>query len=313
MSMNSAAIKVRPRTRLLIAFALLTLAFTMLAYSAWRYYDAARLQTQFDDILSVIDEKTRSITAKDRLYLANNLDTDLEQLEHDYGVRLRANLPRADYPPDWLYEDGQLEMGSEIVATGHGVTFARCLRLVKPEIERYPSALIRQHLTNIHCFDLIILGGARAGGTYNLAQNNLYLKIKDTPALSIKQTFHHEFSSLLMHRHGFNEGTWRQAAGLAFRYQQDDDPWFQWMFLRDHIDDKPLPQELFARGLLRHYAETGVENDFNTYAQIIFTEPRRMKTLIDIYPVIARKYQLFKDFYLGIDAGLAPVFDAIEG
>jgi len=45
---------------------------------------------------------------------------------------------------------------------------------------------------------------------------------------------------------------------------------------------------------------------------VIFTQPETMRGWIAHYPIVARKYALFKAFYLGIDPGLAPVFAAID-
>jgi hypothetical protein len=76
--------------------------------------------------------------------------------------------------------------------------------------------------------------------------------------------------------------------------------------------EKIEPKFLHERGLIRQYAETGLENDFNTYAEVIFTKPKKMKKLISDYPIIKRKYEVFKDFYLSIDKDFAPVFDKID-
>ncbi|MFT6388276.1 MAG: hypothetical protein ACJAUP_001654 [Cellvibrionaceae bacterium] len=77
--------------------------------------------------------------------------------------------------------------------------------------------------------------------------------------------------------------------------------------------DKISDEELYQRGLPKKYAGTCVENDFNTSAEVIFTEPRKMKNLIRQYPVIQRKHQVFKDFYLNIDKDFTPVFEKIDG
>jgi len=247
-----------------------------------------------------------------------DLERDLKHLQTHYSLNLTTDLTPDNYKSSWLDADsGQLSRNTKVVLITDANDFARCVRAVIPAIQRYAPALMRQHLSSVYCLDDLTLGSTAAGGTYDSAQRSVYLIIKDSDAsLSssawLKEVFHHEFSSLLMKAHGFDEGAWRQAAGLAFRYEQDEDISFRWMLFRGYID--PVEDSvLFNRGLLRHYSETGVENDFNTYAQTIFVQPETMRTLIAQYPIIARKYQLFKDFYLGIDPGLAPVFAAIEG
>jgi len=274
---------------------------------------------------------TQYVKAKETLDRYLWLEQDLAQLENDYGVRLRADLASADYPPNWLDDetdtdtgnltivrDGQpVDTSTKIVPTGEGTDFTRFVRILKPEIERYAPALIRQHLSYIYSFDTLLFDGAAAGGTYSRELNSLYLVTKNYPALQraaaieIKTIFHHEFSSILMHHYNFDEQAWRQAAGEGFRYKGDYDITFESLFFSNLIDAPP-PEILFQRGLLHLYGETGVENDLNMYAENIFNDPKRMKTLIATYPAIARKYAVFKTFYLGIDPGLAPVFAAID-
>ncbi|PCH60022.1 MAG: hypothetical protein COC05_05470 [Gammaproteobacteria bacterium] len=284
--------RLSPVSRLIIAFALIAIAVAWVPLSAQyhRLYDT--------------------------VYRLTWLERDLEHLNAHYGVRITTDLTPDDYRPEWLDDDtGQLATGSKIVLTSNADDFARFVRLITPEIKRYAPALIRQHLTRVYCLDKLTLYDAPFGGTYNIAQSSLYLLNKNDFSLSswMKETFHHELSSMLMKKQGFDEGAWRQAAGLAFRYQQDENPWFQWMYLRGYVDPVADTTVFFKRGLLRHYSETGVENDFNSYAQFVFMRPDTMQSLIAQYPPIARKYQVFKDFYLGIDPGLAPVFAAIDG
>ena len=260
-----------------------------------------------------------AVAVNEILYRWFWLERDLAQLKEDYGVTVHADLALADYSTHWLDEDGQPDIGTKIVATTNRDDFARFVRIIKPEIERYAPALIRQHLTDLYGFDDLVPGGVEMAGTYELTQNRIYMThkygkpLQRRPDVDIKVTLHHEFSSILMHRHDFNEGTWRQAAGPDFRYEQDNDLTYEWLYLRGHIDEIAPLEVLLARGLLNAYSETGVENDFNTYAGVIFTQPETMRGWIAHYPIVARKYALFKAFYLGIDAGLAPVFAAIDG
>lgn len=159
--------------------------------------------------------------------------------------------------------------------------------------------------------------GAPYGGTYDVEKKAIYLVMTTGDGFRssksrIKRTFHHELSSLLMEYHNFNENLWRAAHGDNFEYEKDKDPFYEWMYLHGHVD--PVDEdELLDRGLLRQYAETGVENDFNIYASEIFTNPRKMKKLIKEYPIIKSKYEVFKAFYLSIDSGFAPVFKKIDG
>ncbi|MBI3897632.1 MAG: hypothetical protein HY308_04955 [Gammaproteobacteria bacterium] len=113
---------------------------------------------------------------------------------------------------------------------------------------------------------------------------------------------------MLKYSYNLSERDWKHASGSHFAYQFEDDPYS----FNSKITRKPDNESLYQRGLINFYSETGLENDFNTYAQTIFTYPKKMRVLIQRYPVIRDKYAVFKAFYLGIDKGFAPVFAAID-
>jgi len=227
-----------------IVLGIFTIMFTV-GNSAW----------WFDRYGQTVNSSFYEIFYSETLYRRFWLERDLAQLKEDYGVTVHASIALADYRPKWLKEDGQAKIGTKVVATTNRDDFAYFVRIIKPEIERYAPALIRQHLTDLYGFDDLITGGVETGGTYELTQNSIYMVHKyDRPSqrmssVDIKIIFHHEFSSMLMHRHDFNEGTWRQAAGLAFRYEQDNDPLYEWRYLNGHIDEVAPLEVLLARGL----------------------------------------------------------------
>ena len=195
---------------------------------------------------------------------------------------------------------------------------ARLIRALYPEIIKYSESVISKYLNAIYFFDSLTIKGTSIGGTYDIEFKSIYFpnrngfNNKKYTRYFFKNAFHHEFSSILMRSNNFSEDDWRFANGESFQYEGDKDPTFSWMFLNGYVDpvDKNI---LYNRGLLNHYSETGVENDFNTYAELIFVNPKKMKKLIKKYPVIQRKYEVFREFYLSIDVGFAPVFDKIDG
>ena len=159
-------------------------------------------------------------------------------------------------------------------------------------------------------------------GTYSVEKRSMYVfnvfqlhHSEWITKINLHRIVHHEISSLLKLNYQFDNALWRSAMGPGFQYANDKDPWYQWKYVRGYIEpqEHSSERELLQRGLLRQYAETGVENDFNTYAEVIFGDPRRMRKLIRDYPIIARKYQVFKEFYMSIDPGFGPVFKKIEG
>jgi len=242
---------------------------------------------------------------------------DKANLESTYHIRFKTSLPADNYPQDWDV-DKAFEDQTVMQSLNSVYDQSRLVRALKKEIRKYPHQLLSSYLEEVYFFEKITFQAASAAGLYSLETKSIYLSNKTNtlslriPKFLIQKTFHHELSSIFMGSYNFNHDLWRVAHGKNFQYEIDKDPTYYWMHMRGHTD--PIDKEkLLERGMLRQYAETGVENDFNIYASEIFTNPRKMKKLIKEYPIIQRKYEVFKAFYLSIDVGFSPVFDKIDG
>ena len=55
--------------------------------------------------------------------------------------------------------------------------------------------------------------------------------------------------------------------------------------------------EVKHQGFINNYAKTNPENDFNTYAEILFAEPEKIRMLSEAYPLIKTKLQYVKSIY----------------
>ena len=243
------------------------------------------------------------------------------RIEQHYGVKINGTIEPEDYPQSEII-DGKVDKYTTITSVKSKFELAQSLSVFANEFLLYPASVLKRNLDNAYIVDDLILGGSKAGGTYSLDKRSLYLSnsFKNNNPTWLKKRYltrkiHHEISSVLMKNYHFDTILWRTAMGEGFQYEIDKDPLYQWMFIGGYIepDEFSSEKELLQRGLLRQYAETGVENDFNTYAEVIFGEPKRMRKLIRDYPIIARKYQVFKEFYMSIDPGFGPVFKKIEG
>ena len=237
-----------------------------------------------------------------------------EKVFKQYSVDISTYISRQDFPKDWV---GNYHLTEQTIADAVDNIFdrSRFLRALSEDIEKYPKDIIKNNLTTLYLINNFTIKGAKVSGSYNVEKQAIYLLNSHSYRISkerIKKTFHHEMSSILKNNYHFNKNLWRAAAGDKFLYKVEEDPAYLWMQLHGHTE-KIDQQTLLARGLLRQYGETGIENDFNIYAAEIFTNPQRIKKLIGLYPIIQRKYQVFKDFYLSIDPGFAPVFYKIDG
>jgi hypothetical protein len=64
---------------------------------------------------------------------------------------------------------------------------------------------------------------------------------------------------------------------------------------------KPLINEkLYHDGFLDKYGQSTLENDFNLYAEMAFTQPQKLKRLTKKFPRIKQKAELTRSYYTGI-------------
>ncbi|BFM09784.1 hypothetical protein [Halioxenophilus aromaticivorans] len=259
--------------------------------------------------------------AYDIYYHYTQYPAEKSRIEQQYGIQINGTIESENFPPNEIV-DGEIDKYTVITSVKNKFDFSQSISVIADSFSLYPATILNNNLNNAYIVDDLTLGGANVWGTYSIEKRSLYIlnlfqyhypqgEIKR----NLEKMLHHEISSVLMKNHQFDTALWRSAIGEGFQYEIDKDPWYQWMLIRDYIEPEELSseKELLQRGLLRQYAETGVENDFNTYAEVIFGEPKRMRKLISDYPIIARKYQVFKEFYLSIDPGFAPVFAKIDG
>ena len=233
-------------------------------------------------------------------------------LEKKYDISFDNKVSPKNYPSFWL-EQGYTD--NLVVNLQAKYDFSRFFIVIKNELKKIPNGIIAKHLNHIYAVDAIYLNRMVIGVTYT-PDGNIYISLltdkkKKASKKSIKKLFHHELSSILIIYYHLDKDKWRSLHGDNFLYKSEEDPFY---FLSYKYDKTALNNQkaLYSKGLLKPYSETGLENDFNTYAEVIFTDPERMKKLIKQYPIIRRKYQIFKEFYLGIDSGFLDTFDGVE-
>lgn len=274
-------------------------------------------------LVAIITEglgRVGGLAPSDIVYHYAFFESQLNQLERDYGVRFTTNLEPKNYP-EHKGANKLLNDQTVIHAVANSFDLSRSFKWVYNSLKKYPPDILLANIHNIYLLDELTVRGSKSDGTYDTAKKSIYIRntfqingLNHQKIYYLTSTLNHEISSILMQKYHFKNELWRQAMGPHFLYENDKDPTYEWMFVHGYIDSSEYSdkESLLQRGLLRQYAETGLENDFNTYAELIFTDPARMKHLIHNYPVIAKKYQVFKQFYLSIDPGFAPVFEVID-
>ena len=236
-----------------------------------------------------------------------------DRLSKDLNVSFSNGVSEKNTPAHWTLKPSS-EQESHAPAVKSNARAIHVFELLAEEFAKLPEKaasilnyiVITQDLKNV---------GLQAAGIYDSKVGAVYIStnsnVEPFDDVFMISTFHHELSSMLMEKYHFDESGWRKILGENFKYESDKNPFYFIAVLENDIEFKS-DEYYFKRGLVSYYGETGVENDYNEYVGMIFSEPEKMKLLISEYPKIKEKYAYIKSFYLSIDQGFQPFFDKID-
>lgn len=176
--------------------------------------------------------------------------------------------------------------------------------LLQNAFEKYPVKVIKEYLRAICFAKEINENGFKYGGSYDIFRRIIYLANDGTQENDYSiDAFHHEFSSLLLNRHGFLLNPWVQQNPKNFKYLYDT--YGNFKNLQRYMEIKVNgTEEDYKKGFMSTYGQTNFENDFNEYSRFVFNHPQKFKKIMNQYPRVRGKFLLFLEFYHKID----PIF-----
>ena len=209
------------------------------------------------------------------------------------GVSISAVYSKAIFPASW--------QAAPISADAQPIDPAEVNRSIQVTIiavRKYPEEVLKENLRSVFWVRKMSFYNVGYGGTNS--QNALYLS-NDGVDLGftnkyLEQTFHHEFSSILLRNYPqFLDTTlWKKANEPGFDYNDPEDGVGA---IRNNASSQDLDTLLCKRGLLTQYAMSSLENDVNTFAQNLFCPDRGFWKIADNFPRIRAKVKLLIDFY----------------
>lgn len=165
------------------------------------------------------------------------------------------------------------------------------LRGLERDLSRYRPEFLKRHLGRVYVFRTLTIDGESFGGTYDPGQRAVYIAaawLGDDDRGPEAMGFHHELSSLLIHRHpkAFSTTEWHalNPDGFAYRFQRSTS-----RNLASGRLDLSGNEQTYRRGFLCDYGTLTVEDDINTFAQYVIGKPRRLRGLENRFPRIAAK------------------------
>lgn len=171
----------------------------------------------------------------------------------------------------------------------------------------YPEALLRQMAPKLLITGELRLAGYRIGGTTQpgmvlLASDYL---LRDAGPSYTRRAFHHEFSSLLIARHPFPVAQWQAELPADFAFPISAEA--QLAATSQTVPPEELPR-YHAAGFVSDYGASSLENDINTYAELLLDAPETLARLAASSPRIANKTKLIQAYYTALAPGLAAHF-----
>ena len=100
----------------------------------------------------------------------------------------------------------------------------------------------------------------------------------------LSQLFHHEISSVFLRDYPFPSEAWAAVNSKSFARADTD--------VLNAIDNNggdDNSEHYFYESFLSNYGYPTLENDFNLYAEMAFTDPETLNVLADIHPRIRQK------------------------
>lgn len=234
--------------------------------------------------------------------------TQCLQIKQKYGIVVEKIVRTNQLPSSIVFRQENNETTLELIPPTKD-QFINYLNILNVALAKYPADLLAKHLYLVY-----IGGGYRENGgiiTGLYEKRKLYLFYNhpqgDNSETFLEQTFHHEFSSILIQAYDFPAFEWLALNPKNFEYIINPVKINEYM--NSITTYRPNKSEL-EQGLVSSYGKANAENDINTYAELIFTDPETMQTYISTYPIIKQKYILLKAFYLSISPHFGKFFKA---
>jgi hypothetical protein len=223
-----------------------------------------------------------------------------------HGIVIGYGAPETFFVPPYRPADARIVNG--VATRVDRDALPPALDGIEQALAVYPPGFIAQHCKAIFLCGSLKLGGAEAGGTYGPAWIILVATRKvgeagifETARLGV----HHELSSLIWNANPRLIARW--TAELPANWRPAATPTEELAAGRPEVV-RGERDSARSDGFLSAYGATSIENDFNVYAETIFTDAGRVLRLAKSQPRVARKVGLLMAAYIGLDARFGALF-----
>jgi hypothetical protein len=187
------------------------------------------------------------------------------------------------------------------------------LKAIREALSVYPKSFIAKPYNRVHPIFLvrsITIKGLEVGGMIFGASIYVPTRAMQDPysVTFAEDTFHHEFSLLAFHQGPSPVEAWSAVNPPGFAYETDSDP--DVVRAAGHRPDAGETSDaVHEMGFLEKYAESALEEDWQTYAERAFNHPGDLIDFIKRFPRVKAKARIFIDHYESLDPAFNAYFD----
>jgi len=209
------------------------------------------------------------------------------------GIPIYFECSSQTFPMYWSTP----EISAECSSLDRG-ELKRSAELVKRAMAKYPVSVLKQNIRKIYVLRSMSFYGQAFGGTNSLdavylTNNGVSMGYTDT---YIEQVFHHEFSSVLLRNFpaDLDTGAWKHNNTAPYGKGG--------VYALQSVSAGTSFDSLYwQHGFLYQYAQSDMENDFNSFAENIFAPNSMFWDAVSRYPALRNKLDLVIAFYNRLD------------
>lgn len=188
--------------------------------------------------------------------------------------------------------------------------------IIEAQLKVYPPGVLDESIKTVILFDTLTVNTQAVSGTYIpgivFIGTAAYPQAGHMQDMYVARTLHHEVSSfmLFMHRPKFDEGAFRSINGPTFTYVDEvpgADPAISIKRVYTAADSTPLLTD-FAEGFVVPYAKWNIEQDFNSYAEVLLWRPELLLDTFAPNSKVGKKARIVCDLYIAINPAFAAHF-----
>lgn len=181
---------------------------------------------------------------------------------------------------------------------------ARCHDLIIKALADYPVEVLEANLKKVYVVGALQYSGVSTGGTNSRSAVYVVSNEKYSTA-QFERNFHAEFSSILFRNHAnlFDAAAWHQLNPTGFIYGGSGVKAIKAKKASSRINPNLHPE-----GFLHSYGTASIEEDFNSFAALLFMGDSAFWSAIESHPKIKSKAGLVMTFYQKIHPSFTPAF-----